>query len=192
MHYWRVFNVGFLCLIISSSTLSSESKSSEQMKSLTNEARAIVKRFSGTLKPKLIDAMQRGGLPTAIGVCAVEAPKIAEELSYFSGWNVKRVSLKARNQSNASPDTFEETILKVFDERAQHGANITSMEHAEIQSGRFRFMKAQGVEGVCLNCHGKNISEQVKAALETHYPEDTATGYSAGQIRGAFSLIKEL
>ena len=35
-------------------------------------------------------------------------------------------------------------------------------------------MKAQGVEDICLNCHGKNLSTNVAVALKKHYPDDTA------------------
>ena len=41
--------------------------------------------------------------------------------------------------------------------------------------------------------HDENyMPPEVEEALKNHYPEDTATGYSLGQIRGAFSLSKKL
>jgi hypothetical protein len=43
-----------------------------------------------------------------------------------------------------------------------------------------------------LACHGKNISAQDKKKIQMHYPHDKATGYSLGQVRGAFSLSKTL
>ena len=66
------------------------------------------------------------------------------------------------------------------------------MAYAEIVDGRFRFMKAQGVEGVCLNCHAAEIKPEVEAALKQKYPDDRARGYTLGQIRGAFSLTRDL
>ena len=62
----------------------------------------------------------------------------------------------------------------------------------EVTDGRFRFMKAQAVEAVCLNCHAAEIEPEVEAALKQKYPNDKARGYSLGQIRGAFSLSREL
>jgi hypothetical protein len=53
-------------------------------------------------------------------------------------------------------------------------------------------MKAQGVEAVCMNCHAENVSAEVEAALKAAYPQDKARGYSLGQIRGAFSLARDL
>jgi hypothetical protein len=49
-------------------------------------------------------------------------------------------------------------------------------------------MQAQGVEPLCLVCHGKGLSDEVKATLEEYYPDDLATGYSLGQVRGAISV----
>jgi len=53
-------------------------------------------------------------------------------------------------------------------------------------------MKAQSVEAICLNCHGKSVAPGVKNIITQLYPEDVAMGYSLGQIRGAFSLVKSL
>ena len=66
------------------------------------------------------------------------------------------------------------------------------MAYAEVVDGSYRFMKAQGVEAVCLSCHAAEIKPEVEAALKEKYPEDMARGYSLGQIRGAFSLTRDL
>ena len=127
-----------------------------------------------------------------MSVCAEKAPAIAEQLSGETGWQIKRVSLKPRNQQNAEPDAWERAALRQFDQRQADGESAAKMAIAEIVDGNFRFMKAQGVEPVCLNCHAADISPEVEAALETNYPMDKARGYTLGQIRGAFSLTKSL
>ncbi len=43
---------------------------------------------------------------------------------------------------------------------------------------------------VCV-CDGENLSATVSETLENFYPDDRATGYQAGQVRGAISLIKQ-
>ena len=53
-------------------------------------------------------------------------------------------------------------------------------------------MQAQGVEPVCLVCHGQDLAPEVRATLEQYYPDDWATGYSLGQVRGAISLSKKM
>ena len=125
-------------------------------------------------------------------MCSVEASKIAQALSEETGWEVKRVSLKVRNNTSATPDEFERRVLNGFDERQQAGEAPAAMKYAEVVDKEFRFMKAQGVEGLCLNCHGSTIAPGVQQVLDKHYPDDMATGYLLGQVRGAFSLTKTL
>ncbi|GGD52605.1 hypothetical protein GCM10011357_05560 [Lacimicrobium alkaliphilum] len=60
------------------------------------------------------------------------------------------------------------------------------------ENNHFRYMQAIPVDGVCLACHGADIASSTKQMLVKYYPHDQATGYKAGELRGAFSLIKEL
>ncbi len=159
---------------------------------LKQEAISIVKQFGGTLKPALKKAIKTGGPAHAVSVCSETAPQIAQKLRNDTGWYVKRVSLKPRNSSSAIPDTWEQKVLQQFDQRQAKGESAAKMAYAEVVDGKFRFMKAQGVEAVCLNCHAANIAPETEAALKQNYPDDKARGYTLGQIRGAFSLAKDL
>lgn len=59
----------------------------------------------------------------------------------------------------------------------------------EEQGGAaFRYMRAIPTGGVCLACHGSDIAPEVKAAIAAAYPQDQATGFKMGQLRGAFSI----
>lgn len=173
-------------------TVSADSEPQIGEATLNQEAAGIVQKFAGALKPKLKKAVQAGGLGHAINICAKEAPQIADRLSRETGWTIKRVSLNPRNRQSSEPDSFETRVLEQFNERQELGESPVKMAYSETVGNQFRFMKAQGVEALCLGCHGKTLGEDVKKALETHYPDDIATGYSQGQIRGAFSLIKTL
>ncbi len=158
---------------------------------LKQEAIGLVKQFGGTLKPELKKAIQSGGPANAISVCSDKAPAIAQDLSRESGWTVKRVSLKPRGR-NALPDAWEQRVLEQFDQRQAAGESAKDMAYMELVDGSFRFMKAQGVETVCLSCHAAEVSAEVEAELGKHYPDDKARGYTLGQIRGAFSLSRDL
>ncbi|MBK8909014.1 MAG: DUF3365 domain-containing protein [Rhodospirillales bacterium] len=50
----------------------------------------------------------------------------------------------------------------------------------------FRYMKAIPTAELCLACHGTEIDPAVSTTLKKHYPLDQATGFQAGDIRGAF------
>lgn len=177
-----------LPLLLSLQSLHAADLDKEQLK---QEAIGIVKKFGGSLKPELKKAIQAGGPAHAISVCSERAPSIAQNLSSDSGWMVKRVSLKARSET-AVPDAWEKKVLEQFDQRQANGESAAKMAYMEVVDGSFRFMKAQGVEAVRLNCHAAEIKPEVGAALKQKYPNDKARGYTLGQIRGAFSLSRDI
>ena len=159
---------------------------------LDEEAQAIATDFVGRLKPQLKSALQDGGPVNAIEVCSHQAPKIADALSAETGWMVRRVSLNSRNASRAIPDPWERAVLEDFDRRQASGENPAQIHYSEKTPSHFRYMQAQGTEGVCLMCHGQELLPEVQEALTQYYPDDNATGYSLGQIRGAISLSRPL
>lgn len=171
---------------------SCQQETAEPPAELEAEARAVSGQFVGTLLPTLQAAMQTGGPVRGIEVCSVAAPQIAADLSRESGWDVSRVSLKARNQTTAIPDDWEAEVLRDFDQRQLAGEPPAQINHAAVVDGELRYMQAQPAGELCLTCHGTEISGEVRAALNEHYPQDTATGYMAGQIRGAISLRRSL
>ncbi|MDZ4254356.1 MAG: DUF3365 domain-containing protein [Sulfuritalea sp.] len=161
---------------------------------LLTEARKV----ATTLPPKLVVALQdeikKSGPEGAIPVCKDMAPKMAGEISQQTGWKIKRVSLKARNDARAIPDAWEKAALEDFDKRAAAGESPAKLEKGEKIGNEYRFVKALPVQSLCLNCHGPDdkLNPAVKAALGQHYPNDKATGYAESQIRGVISVRKAL
>jgi hypothetical protein len=187
----RSFNLATLTLIASFSSFSAIAESSD-INQLKAEAISIVKQFGGALKPQLKKALTEGGVEQAVKVCSVKAPEIAKKLSDQTHWQVKRVSLKARNSNTANPDVWETATLKSFEQKRVQGESAKTMAKAEIVGNKFRFMKAQGVAPLCLTCHGTKLTSETKDVLKHYYANDKAIGYTLGQIRGAFSLTKQL
>lgn len=163
---------------------------------LADGARAAIKGLAGGLKEKLVSALKDGGPVAALGVCNVEAPKIAKERSEASGMEVGRTALKVRNPNNA-PDDFEKRVMEKFVADLKGGADAMKLEHAEVveQDGKkvFRYMKPIMTAGTpCLACHGSELKPDVSAKIKELYPNDQATGFSAGDMRGAFTVKKVL
>jgi len=163
--------------------------------SLENKAQSLAQLFQSQLKPELKKALKQGGPVNAIKVCNSKAPQIAHDLAQKSGWEINRVSLKARAE-NAKPDPWESDVLVSFNEKLAQGADIKGLQYSETiqKDGKstFRYMKAIPTGEVCLKCHGTSLTTSVKQALHNLYPNDQATGFSKGQIRGAFSFQKSL
>lgn len=164
----------------------------------TQAARALAGQLVQPLGATLKAELAANGPEGAIGVCREVAPSIAGKLSLQSGSKVARVSLRTRNAMLGAPDAWEQTALAEFDRRAAAGDKPETLERAEFvdePAGRyFRYLKAIPVQPMCLACHGpaETISDGVKAKLAADYPNDRATGYAPGQIRGAVTVKKPL
>lgn len=153
--------------------------------------------------PKVVKMMQDTvadkGVAGAIPVCKDKAPALLKARAEELGWKMRRVSLKTRNPERGTPDAWETAQLTAFDVRAAAGEPVAQLEAGEIftdASGHktFRYMRAIPVGDVCLSCHGDpaDIGADLKAELATSYPQDRATGYTKGQIRGALTVERPL
>ena len=148
----------------------------------------------GNMKKAQLESV---GAENAIPVCKVIAPAMAAEYSK-NGQMLKRVSLKARNKTQGTPDTWEKEVLESFDKAQLAGKPVDVMEASTVSKdadGRwFRYMKAIPTQPQCLQCHGKpnEISAAMKALLAREYPEDMATDYSVGEVRGAISIRRKV
>ncbi len=167
----------------------------EQLSDYVPEARQHMMQLGKTLKGELQKAMKSGGSSEAIGVCNTKAPEITAQVSTEAGWDVGRTSLKLRNPDN-QPDAWEQQVLESFETRKAAGEDPQKLDYAEIlqtpEGKTFRYMKAIPTEAVCLICHGSEIDAKTEKELKNLYPEDQATGFSLGDIRGAFTLKKAL
>lgn len=159
-------------------------------------ARAAAKDLGEKLRTELVAALKAGGPSAALGVCRTVAPSIAEGTSQAHGATVGRTALKVRNRENA-PDAFERRVLEEFSERIAAGADPAALEHAEIVTedgeSTFRYMKAIPTAAEpCLACHGSNIEPGLKTEILDLYPDDQATGFAAGDLRGAFTITRKM
>ncbi len=157
---------------------------------LVTEARSMVKAFSGSLKQALQAAIKEGGMTNGIGFCNTVAPQIAASNSNEE-WTISRTSLKVRNPDNAPTDWQELQLHAMEKQPVKNGKPVEAWQVSEA-SGQpaFRYMSAIPTQTLCLGCHGKSIDPQVKAKLTELYPDDKATGFSEGDLRGAFVVTR--
>ena len=168
----------------------------------TSQHEQAAAKVTGTFLKELSAAMKRemnkGGPLEAIKVCGELAPDMANRLSRETGWRVTRVGTRVRNPLLGMPDAWEQHVLGEFTDRAAKGEALADMTYSEVVSepgGQyFRFMKPIVVQPKCLLCHGpaETIPKSIKNILTTHYPFDAATGYKAGDLRGAVSIKQPL
>ncbi|MEN9373397.1 MAG: hypothetical protein RIR79_949 [Pseudomonadota bacterium] len=157
------------------------------------------RKVASTVPPKLVSVLTaeiaKNGLASAVEVCNTKSPQMAKAASEQTGWAIKRVSLLNRNPQ-AVPDAWERAALEEFDRRAAAGESPAALEKSTVveQDGKkeFRYVKALPTQAMCLGCHGTadKVPADVAGKIKALYPEDKATGYVAGKIRGAITLRK--
>lgn len=161
--------------------------SSEQAVAIANQ---LIDKLLGDLKARLTAAMEQGGPAAAIEVCTTEAQRITAAVPEIAGGEVEarvgRSSLKLRNPTNKAPD-WVERWLEAQGERPAEGLKapvaVATMDGKRIA----RVIRPIAIQGMCLTCHGPTlmIPPDVQAVLKTRYPDDQATGYALGALRGA-------
>jgi hypothetical protein len=181
-----------LCLLNPAAPPSSaeQTKDPEIERALT-DAREISDELGGNVRSLLLREIEKGGFPNAVRVCSEVAQEITLRFNEQKGHHTRRVSLKHRNPKNV-PDPFEQRKLEEFDrlnrERKLAGEYFEVVK--EEGHSYLRYMKPLIVQPVCIACHGprENIPAEVKLILEQKYPEDRATGFLVGDVRGAISV----
>ncbi len=164
--------------------------STEREKTALEVANGFVKELGEAMTRE----MTKGGPTAAIKVCAELAPEIAGRLSREHGWRVTRVGTRVRNPLLGMPDAWEQKVLAEFDERAAKGESFAGMTRSEAvnepDGQYYRFMKPIALQPQCVLCHGPSdqIPEGIRHVLKQQYPFDAATGYKAGELRGAVSI----
>jgi hypothetical protein len=168
-----------------------------QSEQYLEDSRKTAQSFMQKLGGELQRQIKTGGVESAIPVCKQIAPAIADEYSQGSKL-VKRVSTKPRNTKQGNPDQWELNALQGFEAAIKTDPAAINVEKNEVVTGAdgqyYRYAKAIRIKPLCLSCHGqeKDIQPNVRAILAQHYPNDVATGYQLGDLRGAISIKQKL
>ena len=184
-----------LVAVLMFSAGAARSDSAADLEPYAVKARAAVKAMGGALQTKLKEALAADGPIAAVQVCKTVAPEIAKEQSKAAGMTIRRTALKVRNPDNA-PDALERKVLEDFAARLAAGADANTLEHIEEVTGdgktTVRYFKAIPTAAApCLVCHGSAVSGELKETIDKLYPNDQATGFKEGDLRGAFSVTME-
>jgi hypothetical protein len=184
-----------LCLVILAPDCFANQQVTPQADENIAAAKVAIKRLAATLQTELKTAMQGGGPIAAVAVCNTKAIPLTSQISAEQGMNLSRVSLKNRNPSNM-PNKWQRVVLKDFEALSLAGKPVSEIAWSDtvsVDGGQeFRFMKAIPTSRVCLGCHGSDISPALKQQLQALYPQDQATGFGEGDIRGAFVVTRRL
>ena len=180
----------FVALILSASCSSEEEKELQAlMEEFTEVGHKITKVSFASWSGNLKAAMTTGGPENAIKYCNVNAQPLTDSLSKVFNARIKRTSLKLRNPLNR-PDSLEAYMLDLY-------AQIQKMQKPMVgktllsKENEVRYFAPIIIKAQCLLCHGtvgREVAEETYALIKNYYPDDQATGYGEGQLRGIWSI----
>ena len=139
---------------------------------------ALFTKLSG----RLMEAMGSQGPASAISVCQQEAPKIAEEVGQEQGVKIGRTGVRLRNPNNTVPQWAREMTE----------AKVDTPQFVSLTSGQSAALLPIKLKAQCLMCHGPKdtIAPVIQDQLAELYPNDEATGFAEGELRGWFWVEK--
>ena len=143
-----------------------------------------------TLVRQLSAKLEGGGPEAAITFCSDEALPLTRTVNEELGdLEVRRTSSRLRNPANA-PDARDREALAWFESGAARG----SLPPNRLQTTgdeAVRYYQPLIVNELCVQCHGpeEELAPSVRRLLQELYPDDRATGYRPGDLRGLIRVI---
>lgn len=133
-------------------------------------------------------AIKAKGTDHALDFCNIQAIPLTDSVSTAMDAIISRVSDQPRNPDNRANEeevTIIETIRQTLADGGQPKPQMVTQGDKVI--GYYPIITNE----LCLQCHGSESAEvkaTTMAKLKELYPEDEATGYGMGQIRGLFKV----
>jgi hypothetical protein len=133
--------------------------------------------LASRLMAELTAALAKGP-KAAIEVCSARAPAIAAEVGAERAVRVGRTSSRLRNTGNQAPAWAAGHV-------ASTAVDPAFFVGPDRQLGALFPIR---LLPQCVQCHGsqEQLAPDVRNALSERYPQDRATGFAAGDLRGWF------
>jgi len=138
--------------------------------------------FKQSLMATLGEGLAKGTV-AAVGACHLQAPGLVLD-PLARGYELGRASDRLRNPDNLAPSWVAPVMAEMLaDPTAAQGRTV------RLADGREGYLEPIRMAPMCLQCHGDSIAPQVRDALDTRYPQDRASDYAVGDLRGVFWIV---
>jgi hypothetical protein len=144
-------------------------------------ASAAMQALQSALIGRLRAEMERGGPVAAVTVCRDEAQAITARVAKEQGLALGRTSHRLRNPANAPAPWMAAAVV------AGEGKKAAEVQPVVVDLGdRVGVMRPIGTIEMCTSCHGPadEVAARLGSKLATAYPQDRATGFAVGDLRG--------
>lgn len=156
----------------------SEEQLTPTRKVARDAALSAIDDLQQTLLAQVSASIQQRGPAGTITVCKDLAPELAEEVGRTHGVRIGRTSHRLRNPRNTGPAWMKPVVEAQRDEVVMMAGPGDAV----------RLAIPIHVAAPCLACHGRPdlLAAEVVTALGEQYPDDEATGFAEGDLRGWF------
>jgi hypothetical protein len=137
------------------------------------------------LLANVMTAMKTGGPVNAVSFCNVHAIPLTDSMAVEYNCIIQRVSDKYRNQANKLSEADADILVKM--------SSFNPMKPVLVsENGRVVYYKPIKIAmPACLKCHGSagnEIDSKTLEIINQKYPNDLATGYKEGDLRGLWKI----
>ncbi|MDR9365679.1 MAG: DUF3365 domain-containing protein [Balneolaceae bacterium] len=195
----KFLTVLLLSIVISVSFFGCQNRESSSEKTLSKEDLSAYKQKGGefveatqkVLASNLVGAIQEKGTEGALEFCNIQAIPLTDSMAVELQAHIKRVTDQPRNPDNLANETELEYIRSAKSDLSE-GNEVTPAIH--YANGKVVGYYPIITNQLCMQCHGNENSQINHATLEqikTLYPDDQATGYDVGELRGIWVVEME-
>ncbi|MCC6288679.1 MAG: DUF3365 domain-containing protein [Chitinophagaceae bacterium] len=177
----------FLAAMIILSSCSSNGQkdiSAEEKASMMLLGDSISTAMQNVLLQNVSAAIQKGGTDYAVEFCNIKAMPLTDSVGSLYKATVHRLSDKNRNPANAIQTATDSIAWQKI-------KNTKSATIEQDASGAVHYYKPILIAmPSCIKCHGTqtDILESTQKIIAQKYPNDKATGYRMGELRGMWSI----
>lgn len=165
-----------------------EPLSNDKKTSLMVLGDSISAQAQHALLQNVAEAIQKGGTDYAVTFCNIRAVPLTDSIAASFNVAIKRLSDKNRNPNNAIQTQMDSIAWNKI--KSEKAGFVEQDKTGEIYYYKPILIAAPA----CIKCHGNqtDITESTQKILAQKYPNDKATDYKMGDLRGMWKIkIKE-
>lgn len=165
------------------------SLSDKERKEYTLKGKEIAEATAKNLVTNLSQKMESSSITEAVPFCNTMAHPLMEEIEKKYDVEIKRTSLSIRNNENI-PTEGEQIILNQYKNSFLNNDTLKPIVNLD-NTGKPHFYAPILLQKKCMTCHGtvgQEVTIQTDSIIRSYYPDDNATGFKEGDLRGIWSI----
>ncbi|MCK6511713.1 DUF3365 domain-containing protein [Myxococcota bacterium] len=159
--------------------------------SVLDMANWLSTRTATVMMRTLRQEMAGGSIEKAIQTCQKTAGHIERQFGKSHNATVQRISHRNRNPANLASSDEMKLIRQLKQKIAMDSPTLHTLLPSEDKKTKTVYLPILVAMPTCLKCHGsptKDIEPETLALLKKYYPQDRATGFRIGDVRGMWKI----